>query len=540
MEELIARLRALIRRAAGQAAPVITIGAVRLDTRRMSLSEHGVPVRLSPQEYRLLSYLIIHAGRLLTLFERHVERRIGEEMIGQLNQLAAGLRLDADGAIGLEHEPLDPDFAQPMSGRYWQIDAPGQPGVLRSRSLWDQLIALPEDVLESGRVHAHQLPGPDEQELLVRERRIQLDTGDGPTVLRLLVARNRAELTAARRAFASDMWLYVALMMLVLLAATLAQIHIGLAPLESVRRGVEAIRSGRARHLPDRYPEEVSPLVAELNALLDARAQALERARAWTADLAHGLKTPLSALAGDAQRLRARGEPELAADLEQLADAMRRRVERELVRARVRSGTIPHQARADVVDAIARLLRTLNRTPDGEQVNWQVTAPTHAIAAIMPDDLFELLGNLLENAAAWASTSVWLQVARDGNWIVIQVRDDGPGVPETQRHRLGQRGMRLDQHRNQQGSQPQDRLSGRQRMRNSEGSGLGGSRLSAMCWTATAASWRSTEHPRVAFWCGCTCWHSRETQTLFSLSFSAPAYQARIESSGWPHVQPLH
>ena len=69
MEELIARLRALIRRAAGQAAPVITIGAVRLDTRRMSLSEHGVPVRLSPQEYRLLSYLIIHAGRVVSQME---------------------------------------------------------------------------------------------------------------------------------------------------------------------------------------------------------------------------------------------------------------------------------------------------------------------------------------------------------------------------------------------------------------------------------------------------------------------------------------
>lgn len=69
MEELLARLRALIRRSAGQAAAVITIGDLTLDTRRMSVTEDGVPVRLSPQEYRLLSYLITHAGRVVSQIE---------------------------------------------------------------------------------------------------------------------------------------------------------------------------------------------------------------------------------------------------------------------------------------------------------------------------------------------------------------------------------------------------------------------------------------------------------------------------------------
>lgn len=407
-----------------------------------------------------LAVLLGVAG-LLTLFERHVERRIGEEMIGQLNQLSAALASGPDGTLLLEHEPLDPAFAQPLSGRYWQVDAPHRPGLLRSRSLWDQSISLPGDILGPGRVHAHRLPGPAGQKLLVRERQIQLPDGDRPVVLRLMVARDRAELTAARNDFAADMQPYLALIVLLLLAASVLQIHTGLAPLESLRQGVEAIRAGRARRLPEDHPEEVRPLVGELNALLDARAQALERARAWTADLAHGLKTPLSALAGDAQRLRERGEPELAADLEQLAEVMRRRVERELIRARVRSGTAPYQAQADVVKALKRLLRTLERTPDGERVRWVFDTETPALAAIMADDLFELLGNLLENAAKWAATTVWLDVRRSAGWIEIEVRDDGPGVPEEQRTKLGQRGLRLDQHAD------------RSPDRNREGSGLG-------------------------------------------------------------------
>ncbi|EXJ15602.1 response regulator transcription factor [Imhoffiella purpurea] len=69
MEELQARLRALIRRSAGQASALIEIGCAILDTRRMSLSLDGVPIHLSPQEYRLVSYLMQHAGRVVSQLE---------------------------------------------------------------------------------------------------------------------------------------------------------------------------------------------------------------------------------------------------------------------------------------------------------------------------------------------------------------------------------------------------------------------------------------------------------------------------------------
>lgn len=65
MEELLARLRALLRRSAGQAVPVLNAGALSLDTRQMRISLSGVPIALSPLEYRLLSYLLHHAGRVV-------------------------------------------------------------------------------------------------------------------------------------------------------------------------------------------------------------------------------------------------------------------------------------------------------------------------------------------------------------------------------------------------------------------------------------------------------------------------------------------
>ena len=69
MEELVARLRALLRRAAGQAAPIIRSGALTLDTRQMRIALRGVPISLSPLEYRLLSFLMHHAGRVVPVTE---------------------------------------------------------------------------------------------------------------------------------------------------------------------------------------------------------------------------------------------------------------------------------------------------------------------------------------------------------------------------------------------------------------------------------------------------------------------------------------
>jgi signal transduction histidine kinase len=382
---------------------------------------------------------------LLTLFERHVERRIGEELRAQLNQLAAAVTITPAGEVQLAREPADPRFDQPLSGLYWQIDGAAAPGLLRSRSLWDHLVELRDDDLNPGAVHAHEIMGPDGRSLLVRERRIRLQVADGLTPLRLMVGVDRAELIAARDAFATDMLPYLALIGLVLALATFVQIQTGLAPLDAVRRGLGEIRTGGTRRLGEAYPDEVMPLVGEVNALLEAREQAIERARAWTADLAHGLKTPLGALVADAQRLREQGNVPLAEDLEHLATGMRRRVERELVRARLRSGAgVQPPAYADVVQTIHRLLRTLQRTPEGARLDWQLVAPAQARAAVIADDLLELLGNLLENAAKWARTEVDIRV-NVGDRIEIGIEDDGPGVPAEQTARLGERGLRLDE-----------------------------------------------------------------------------------------------
>jgi len=413
------------------------------------VSRRSLRARLALAAVASIALALIVAGAgLVALFERHVERRIGAELISQLNQLAAAVQIDGDGGIEVVPLPSDPRLIQPLGGLYWQVDdetgGARRIGVARSRSLWDRPLLLPADELLPGAVHAHRLSGPAGGAVLARERRILLQDDSGVRTFRLMTAIDASELTQARDAFAADILPYLGLLALVLGLATWVQIRAGLAPLEAVRRGVGAIRSGQSQRLPADYPDEVMPLIAEVNGLLAAREQAVERARAWTADLAHGLKTPLAALGADAQRLRDAGDSALAEDLDQLAESMRRRVDRELIRARVRSGAETRQARADVVQAVERLLRTLRRTPFGERIDWRLEAPETAVAALMPDDLLELLGNLLENAGKWAASQVDILVSVNEH-LELRITDDGPGVPSEQLSRLGERGLRLDQ-----------------------------------------------------------------------------------------------
>lgn len=378
------------------------------------------------------------------LFEQHVERRIEVELKAHLDQLVAGLEVGPDGQPVLIRRPADPRFERPLSGLYWQLVFDDGVRLERSRSLWDEALELPPDVLPSGAVHRHLLHGPrDGEQLLVLERSVQLPQRFEARRLRAAVAIDREELSAARRAFLADLGPYLIVLASLLLLASVLQVQIGLRPLSTVRGQLGEIRAGRRRSLGEGLPSEVQPLAAELDALLEARGRQVEQARARAADLAHGLRTPLQVLAGDATNLRNKGETALAREIEDLTAVMRRHVDRELARARVAAGAI--HAEADLREVAERVLAVVRRTPDGARLSWEVEIAPGSVARIDADDLTEVLGNLVENAARHARHRVRLANRFEGGQTVLSVADDGPGIPEGQREAALGRGGRLDE-----------------------------------------------------------------------------------------------
>ena len=187
----------------------------------------------------VLVLALLPAGWVLgALFREHATEQFRAALQVQLDQLAASTQFDAAGTPVVDTARLsDPRFARPLSGLYWQVDGPGRPGLLRSRSLWDQQLALPPDGLQDGAVHVHAGTGPQGQPLLQLERAIHSIERHGQS-WRRVVAGSTEPLEAAVTRFRAQLALSLAVLFLLLALASWAQVTLGLAPLDALRRAL--------------------------------------------------------------------------------------------------------------------------------------------------------------------------------------------------------------------------------------------------------------------------------------------------------------
>lgn len=390
----------------------------------------------------IIAALVLAGIGLNALFERHVMRSLERDLEVHLRQVLSAVELTPSGAPQLVREPSDPRFSEPLSGLYWQIRT-AEGASLRSRSLWDTTLELPGDELAVGEIHRHRIAGPQGSDLLTIERTVYLTSGGARTGVRLAVAADVKNITQARQAFVRELVPSLALLAAALAAAAWVQINLGLRPLSRVRAGIAAVRSGQSGQIDASVPSEVAPLVAEINDLLATQERDLERARRRAGDLAHGLKTPLSALASDVRALRARGENAIADRIGEIGDAMNRHIERELARVRIKGKRgYAETAETPIAPLLTSLVAIQQRTGSGERLLFHSGVPAGARIRMDKADLAEVLGNLLENASRHAKTRVRITLTPDGR---IAIDDDGPGIPAHLRDAVLKRGQRLDE-----------------------------------------------------------------------------------------------
>jgi signal transduction histidine kinase len=395
----------------------------------------------------ILLALVIAGLVLAELFARHVQDRFAVELGHHLDQLASSLRIDAEGKPELSRPLPDPRFSRPLSGLYWQVAANGRV-VLRSRSLWDQTLALPADAsAEDGRAHQWRIGGPEHQPLYALERSLLLP--EGPESLQVVVAEDLGELDAAFRAFNRTLALSLAALAVALTVAAVVQVALGLRPLGWLRDELAEIRSGRKRRFERAMPSEVQPLIDDLNALLDHADEVVERARLQAGNLAHGLKTNLAVLANEAERL---AEPDAQRDVADVARlmlsqvaTMRRHIDHHMARARAAASRGMPGAGTDVADCVSALVRVMQKVHAGRDLAISAHVPAGLTFAGDRQDLEEMLGNLLDNACKWAKGAVTVMAARESKQLIISVEDDGVGLSSEDFEHALSPGTRLDE-----------------------------------------------------------------------------------------------
>ena len=381
---------------------------------------------------------LLLAGGGLAL-DRVLSTAVSTNFDNQLNYvltaMVASSEIGPDGEVRLNRPLGDQRFLEPNSGLYWQISGPGHAD-FPSRSLWDRTLRL-GPAHEDYQPHFRDTEEFAGEPLRIAERTIILP--GSATRWRFMVAQSRAGLDDQIRTLRSTLFYSFALLALGLIILAALQTFYGLWPLRHVRRAIAAMRSGSQARIVEPLPSEVMPMVNELNALIDHNEKQAEEARRHAGNLAHALKTPLTVImnAATAQA------PDLADTVIREAATMRRQVDHHLARARAVGRRGHSHSRAEVWASLDSVERAVGRLYG--HVRLDKAGDQRAAVAVERQDLDEMIGNLVENAAKYGGGSVFVTVeADDPACIDIVVEDDGRGIPEADRARIFDRGTRLD------------------------------------------------------------------------------------------------
>jgi signal transduction histidine kinase len=366
--------------------------------------------------------------------DRFIRRGLDESLDAEIALLARSVRPDGsiDRAMLNEIGP----FTQHEHGWGWRVEAPGQ--AITSRTI------VPLDELREHGTHRH---GHDEDKgdvrtgsnPLVYARTLVKHTAGGAVTIMAAAPRNVID--RQWRAAVTPLLLSVVALGLFLLVATLLQLRIGLRPLARLKASLADIRVGRLDRVPEDQPTELAPVVLELNHLIDENAAALTRARGHVSNLAHGLKTPLATLS---LKLAEPGR-DPSGELASLADQIDRAIRHHLGRARAASPGAPANFHAPLAPVVAELTGVLAQIHAERGIVASRDIAADLTVRCDPQDLDEMLGNLLDNGWRWARARIGVSAARQGKLIRIVIDDDGPGLSREAIDQALVRGRRLDE-----------------------------------------------------------------------------------------------
>src|SRR3984885_981026 len=266
---------------------------------------------------------------LSALNKQWSEANFDDQLGVYLKALVANVAVPSEEGKAGAQAAIAPQFELAFSGWYWQITRTdvNPPEIRASKSLFatqlPQLVAVGND---HGAILSGYAVGPGGHQVRMIQR--QIDAGDEGRFL-VQVAAPADAIQGQEGSFEWALAATFLTLALALIGSTALAVRFGLRPLRVLQEGVAAIRRGEAERIAGEFPQDVAPLATEVNLLLEANRQVVERARTQVGNLAHALKTPLSVIVNEAES----GSPRLAEKVQEQAEVMTRQVSFYLDRA---------------------------------------------------------------------------------------------------------------------------------------------------------------------------------------------------------------
>nr|VVV03931.1 Virulence sensor histidine kinase PhoQ [Aliivibrio wodanis] len=382
-----------------------------------------------------LSAMIFAAGiGIPKLVNDYLVQDVKSQLLLSMDEITANIEVNSKGNLIMPSRLSDPRFSQPYSGLYWAASTKGDE--LRSRSLWDKKLTFKEDGLSI----KPKVKGANNEELIYIQKNIYLPEIKQPITITVGLDEDPLEKTLHQ--LTGQLWIILGLLFSGVLFLIGIQVSWSLRPLAKMQSELVMLRKGEQQALGQHYPQEIAPLVSDLNALLFHYQELLERARHHAGNLSHSLKTPLSVLKNELEYLNVEDKNRLSAPIAQL----QAHIDYHLSRARMAGSmnilsvaTSPSER----VDAISMAFDKVYAEREVILIN-ELDSEDHI--AVDKTDLDEMLGNLLENGYKWAHSMIRVHSKDvEEHQIRIMIEDDGEGIPESEFEQVIKRGIRLDE-----------------------------------------------------------------------------------------------
>ena len=378
----------------------------------------------------------VGAIALYSYIDQKVLERFDSTLQDRHTQLVVGLSAVIQDPNSLRDLIFDPAYSTPYSGRYWQVSS-SDGEIYTSASLFDETFAEPD----GSRIGTTtwNTSGPENEAIRSVYQRITYEDG---TEWGVSVAESRSELMIERRDTRRSLLLAFALVGVIGIAGSILLMSAVLGPLRTLRADVAKRWDSDHALIPEDYPEEVSPLVSDINELLHRNRAIVTSSRRQAADLAHALKTPTTILRNE---LAALAEDQVATEkaLEAL-DRIDAQLSRSLARMRAANTAELTHSRTDLSNSVYRLSRLFSSMAKREGKSLETRNEPGLWVRMDAQDIEEVMGNLLDNALKWSRRNVRLTASSSAEGVELLVEDDGPGIPETARREALRSGGRLD------------------------------------------------------------------------------------------------
>lgn len=372
------------------------------------------------------------------MLRRSVVGRYHHEMKEHLDEVVALTALKPDGQPYLLRHSPEPRFLIPRSGMYWQVERAGF-ATLASPSLEQARL---DNRLASRRTDRFDwVEGPTGETLQYGRT---VTPRDGGPPLKMMMASDRRLVEETMADFDRSLEIVFVVFAVLLLVGGAVQLHFVLRPLGRLAGDIGDVRAGRTQRMRGRYPDEILPLVTDLNGLLGAQAELVARGRTLAGRLAHGLRTPLVVILDEAERLQAVGHPGPAEVILREIQKMTRQIDYHLARARSAGAARTTGNQASLIVTVEPVLRAMRRIHRERGIAFDMTPAPDLTVACEPVDLTEIVSNLLDNAGKWATTRALISWVGMGATVSIRIDDDGKGIAPDLREQAFAVGERLD------------------------------------------------------------------------------------------------